>query len=387
MRRVRLFVLGLIAALAPLPAAGGAVGPAAAANKHPKPVLVIRGGGFGHGVGMSQFGARGYALRGAGYRAILRHYYSSTGLGVIQGGWWVRVLMQNAVPVASFSGVSRVGDRDTDPDVTYQLVARGADLEMRNAAGRRLTQFTTPLRAHGPGTLRLGGMALNGQAGHSYHGDLWFTPSGTGGVDAVNEVELEDYVSGVIGSEMSPRWPLEALKAQAVAARSYAVTTGAGGDLFDQYPDTRSQVYGGVAAEQPRTLAAVRATRDQVVTYGGRAVTTYFFSTSGGLTENVERSFAGSAPKPWLRSVSDPYEAASPRHRWTMRMAPAAAGRRLAGLVKGRFRGIRVLRRGRSPRVITAQIVGTGGDTIVSGSTLRARLDLPDTWAYFAVVG
>src|SRR3954449_12137242 len=107
------------------------------------------------------------------------------------------------------------------------------------------------------------------------------------GLMAVNTVDLDGYVKGVVPGEVPASWPAEALKAQAVAARTYAMTTDAGGTTFDQYADTRSQVYRGVAAETPSTDAAVAQTKGQVVTYGGQPVTTYFFSTSGGETEDV----------------------------------------------------------------------------------------------------
>lgn len=344
-----------------------------------KPMLTIRGAGFGHGVGMSQFGARGFALRGAGYRAILRQYYSGTRLGSAGSGRRVRVLLAGGLPVASFTGASKAGGRKTDPAVGYQLVMRGARMELRNAGGRKLDTLAAPVRVSGPGFVNLRGSG-------NYRGVLDFTPA-EGRVDVVNELSLDDYTAGVIGSEVSASWPTEALKAQAVAARTYAITTDPGGALFDQWPDTRSQVYGGVRSEHPRTLAAVRATAGQVVTYGGRPVVTYYFSTSGGMTEDGELVFGGAGPRPWLRAVLDPYDRASPRHRWRVNMTPAAAGRRLRGLVKGDFRGIRVLERGRSPRVRGAEIVGTRGLTVVTGATLRSRLGLPDTWAYFAVVG
>lgn len=352
-----------------------------------KPVLIIRGAGFGHGVGMSQYGARGMALRGHSYERILRHYYSGTELGKLRGGREVRVLMQSGTGSVSFSGANLVGLRRASPAIAYRIVPDGQRLELYNSAGDRLGRFTSPLTVMGPGAIQLGGMALNGQVGHSYRGWLELNLNGRGGVDVINEVPLDQYVAGVIGSEVSVRWPAETLKAQAVAARTYAITTRAGGALFDQYPDTRSQVYGGVSSEHQRTAAAVRATRGEVVTHEDKPVTTYFFSTSGGRTEHVEYSFLDSTSRPWLRSVRDPYDTASPRHRWRITMAPAEAGKRLRGLVKGRFLGIRVIRRGASPRVVVAEIVGTRGITAVSGGQLRARLDLPDTWAYFAVVG
>ncbi len=376
MRRLLLVAFAPLLALIAAPAAQAA-----------RPVLIIRGAGFGHGVGMSQYGARGYALRGVGYKAILRHYYSGTRLGTVSPQRPVRVLLQPDAAVASFSGAQAAGPRKLDAHVTYQVIARGAQLELRNAAGRKLALLDAPLEVRAGQPVNLHGRALNGQSDHAYRGILELAPSGRGGVDTIDRLALDDYVAGVVGSEVSSHWPMAALEAQAVAARTYAITTSAGGAAFDQYPDTRSQVYGGVAAETTRTLAAVGATAGQAVTYRGQAVPTFFFSTSGGLTEDARWSFAGAAPRPWLRSVRDPYDSDSPRHRWTIRMAPATAGKRLTGLVKGGFRGIRVIRRGRSPRVVTAQIVGTRGDTTVAGSTLRARLRLPDTWAYFAVVG
>jgi len=171
-----------------------------------------------------------------------------------------------------------------------------------------------------------------------------------------------------------------------VAARTYAITTGGGTDSH-QYADTRSQMCRGVAVEVPSTEAAVAATRGQVVTYQGKPVVTYFFSTSGGRTENVENSFIGSPPKPWLKSVADPYDNVSPKHRWgpyTMSMASAAS--KLSGLVKGRFKGIDVTQRGVSPRVVYADVVGSGGRTKVTGPQLRARFGLFDSWATFNVI-
>ena len=166
------------------------------------------------------------------------------------------------------------------------------------------------------------GPAQNGTSGGRYRGTIQIA-KGSGGLSAVNALGLEDYVAGVISAEVPASWPTETLRAQAVAARTYAVTTNAGGrtDLFTQYADTRSQMYRGVAAETPATSAAVRATAGRVVTYQGAPVTTFFFSTSGGRTENIENSFVGSTPRPWLKSVADPYDTVSPHHRWkTQRM-------------------------------------------------------------------
>src|SRR5205807_3570774 len=123
-------------------------------------------------------------------------------------------------------------------------------------------------------------------AGHGqYRGWLEFRPAGTGSsVRTVNALHLEDYARGVVSYEMPASWSAEALKTQAVAARTYAITSSVGGNGYQLYADTRSQMYGGVAAETPSTDAAVAATHGQVVTYKGKPVTTFFFSSSGGHT-------------------------------------------------------------------------------------------------------
>jgi stage II sporulation protein D len=234
--------------------------------------------------------------------------------------------------------------------------------------------------------LRLNGTSVPGIRDGLYRGSLLISASGPGLV-AVNALDLEDYVRGVVSGESPPAWPTEALKAQAVAARTYAITSHAGGAVFDQYADTRSQVYRGVSGETPSTDAAVLATKGQVVTYGGQPVTTYFFSTSGGETEDVENSFVGSQPKPWLKAVQDPFDTVSPKHRWgPFRFTGSQVQRKLHRYLLGRFKRIKVLQRGVSPRVVRAQVVGTRGVTNVTGPQLRTAFGLFDTWAFFTSV-
>jgi stage II sporulation protein D len=180
---------------------------------------------------------------------------------------------------------------------------------------------------------------------------------------------------------MPSSWPLEALKAQAVTARTYALATRKTTGLFDQYPDTRSQVYRGVAGESVRSDAAVSQTAGRVLTYGGEPAVTYYFSTSGGHTENVEFSFVGSLAKPWLVGVPDPYDTQSPYHRWRV---PTTATRLDSALgAPGRFKRVRVMDRGVSPRVVRARVIGTSGSRVLTGPQIRARLGLRDTWFTF----
>jgi stage II sporulation protein D len=250
-----------------------------------------------------------------------------------------------------------------------------------------LATVPSPLRATGPGLLTLKGRAGNGRTDGTYRGALEFRGGTFGGVNAINALPVDDYVKGVIPLESPASWPIDALKAQAVAARTYALTTSKAGAGFEHYPDTRSQVYGGAGAEQPSTNLAADQTAGQLVTYDGTPVPTYFFSTSGGRTEDVENTSLGTEPKPWLKSVEDEYDEVSPKHRWgPIRMSYAAAGAKLRGLVQGRFKGIEVIRRGSSPRVVEADVIGSRGRTRVDGATLRARFGLFDSWTYFTAI-
>jgi stage II sporulation protein D len=362
---------------------------AAASSAQAASRLIVRGAGFGHGVGMSQYGAHGFAEKGVGHAQILRHYYTGTQIGRLDGGGsQVRVLLKTASRIVFTNAGAVAGERRLDPAQRY-ISTRGLTgaVTLRSASGRDLGSYASPLTITGA----QGGVQVNGRSGNAarngrYRGSLQIRASALSGVAAINVLGLDDYIRGVVAGEMPSGWPQEALRAQAVAARTYALATSKQGDGYDQYSDTRSQVYNGIAGETAPTDQAVAATAGEVVAYQGKPIVTYYFSTSGGRTEDVENVFIGAEPSPYLRSVHDPYDAGSPRHRWTKQMSLRSAQRRLGGLVKGRLRRIKVLRRGRSPRVVLAQIVGSGGRTTVSGPTLRRELGLYDTWARFTVI-
>lgn len=352
-------------------------------------MLVVSGAGYGHGVGMSQWGAYGYATHGFDYTAILVHYYSGTSLGAAPAGTRVRLLMQADRRSVAFSGVSSVGAHALTPSLVYRASAAGGGrIALRRAHAK-------PLVLQGPATIvaknpfELVGRAINARRDGHYRGDLVLRVAPSGGLDAIDSVGLEDYIRGVVGAEMDPSWPAAALEAQAVAARTYAITTSRNSPRgFDQYPDTRSQEYGGVATETPATDQAVAATAGQIVTYAGKPVATYYFDSSGGMTENIENVFLGASPEPWLRAVDDPFDDSAPNHKWgPLRFSLADAQRRLGGLVKGTFQGIDVTRRGVSPRIVAADVVGSGGRTQTTGPALASRFGLLDSWAFFAMTG
>jgi stage II sporulation protein D len=365
--KIRARVLGPLAVFASLAVAA----PAANADL----VWRITGAGFGHGIGMSQYGAAGLARHGASWTEILSHYYLGTTIGTVTPGQ-VRVLLAPDQPSVSFSGVDQGCGYRLFEAKTYEATPSPKGIVLRNQQGVKRAQCSDVVDAQGGPSFLLGGKG-------EYRGVLELRQSGPGAINAINAVPIDDYVRGVVAAEMPSRFPLDALRAQAVAARSYALATTVGGDGFNLYDDTRSQVYGGVGAETARSDQAVADTTREVVAYKGEIAITFFSSTSGGHTENVENVFEGAPPRPYLRGVPDPYDGASPYHRWTETLSPEAMDAALSGLVKGRLEKIDVTQRGASPRIISADLVGTDGTTKVDGETLASRLGLRDRWAYF----
>ena len=265
-------------------------------------LFVFSGHGWGHGVGMSQYGAYGYALHGATFQQILAHYYPGTTLGPAPGTKF-RVLLadrKKKVTVSSdvpFTVADGAGQRVPVPAGTITV---GTGLQV---AGRALTAPLT-FRPGKGGTLTLG---------RAFRGQIQVDVV-DGKLRAVNIVPLEQYLYGVVPSEMPSTWSAQALDAQAVASRSYALATRKIGAPYDAYADTRSQMYLGPSVESAATTAAVDATRGQVLSYGGKIATTFFYSTSGGETES-SLDWMGSA-LPYLIAVPDPYDGISPYHDW-----------------------------------------------------------------------
>ena len=228
----------------------------------------VRGAGWGHGIGMSQWGAYGYAKHGAGYRDIIDHYYRDTKVGSVTNGD-VRVLLQPNKSTILFRHATQAGDRGLTEDSVYKATRDGNNVILRSASGRQLEIFDGVMRVVGGKHVRLLGRADNGVPDGLYRGALEIRTASGSGLNAISALDLESYLLGVVPGESPAAWPAAALEAQAVAARSYALASNVNGKGFDQYADTRSQMYRGYLAETPATNAAVANTAGQVVTYNG----------------------------------------------------------------------------------------------------------------------
>jgi stage II sporulation protein D len=269
-------------------------------------LFLIRGAGWGNGLGLSQWGAEGFAVHGWDYRRILAHYYPHTTLTTASQPP-VRVLVavkQPSVRIGSTAPFLIVDARSHKVHVHAGTIRLGPRLR---AGGRVLAP---------PILVEPGAQPLS-VGGTSYRGTLTLSRA-DGGLSVLNTLPLELYLRGVVPSEMPEHWLLQAYEAQAVAARSFVLASLDPNAPFDVYADSRSQVYGGIAAESAVTNDAVGTTTGQVLTYEGRVVTAYYDSDSGGRTASVEDVFAGSAPRPYLVSVTDPYDSSSPYRHWRL---------------------------------------------------------------------
>ena len=329
---------------------------------------MIDGRGWGHGIGMSQYGARGYAESGWGYERILKHYYRGTALETIPARP-VRVLL--------IDGTSGIELGSKKP---FKVVdARRKTLKRKpgtlKVAAAKIAARRLPLRFV-PGASPL---VLNGKA---YRGDL-LVHRRNGKLIVVNKLPLDRYLRGVVPWEMPDDWHPQALRAQAVVARSYALATLKPGTLYDLYADTRSQVYGGVEAESRTTNLAIGATAGEVLTWNGRVATTFYHSTSGGRTVSIEEAWPRATPVPYLVSVPDPHDVLSKHHRWgPFRFTPAQVGAKLG------ITGVRdvLVSKGPSGRVTDVRVkTGTGMRSVLSQDFRRA-LDLRSTWFSWKVL-
>jgi stage II sporulation protein D len=365
----RSLILFVVAALAL------AVAPSAPAG----PVFFVDGRGWGHGIGMAQYGAQGFASKeNRSHEWILEHYYRGTTLGPTSVET-VRVLLADGRRSLAIGSEAAFTARDANGR-TYRFPAGRLDLGpgLRVTVGGETRTLASPVTfARGTRFLELGG--------RPYRGQLVVRSSGKA-LSAVNHVGLEAYLYGVVPDEMPPSWASEALKAQAVAARSYAVVSRRTGGIFDLYADTRSQVYGGVPSEDARTNAAIDATAGRVVLYDGKVAWTFFHSTSGGRTAAIHHVW-NAAPIPYLVSVPDPHDTLSPYHTWGPFRYTARRLRAKLGSVAppGAIRDATTATNP-SQRVDTVAVRGARGISRISGTTFQSRLGLRSSWFSIAVL-
>ncbi len=332
-------------------------------------VFVLSGSGYGHGVGLSQYGARGQALAGRSVAEILDFYYPGTVLKP-SPTTTVRVLLAPAAKAVTVSSASPFSLKDSTGS-SYSLPAGDVQL----GPDLQLLVDGAPVTLAAPLTFVPAAGSLLSLGGKSYRGRLEVSSTGTA-LQVVDIVALEAYVQGVVPGEMPSTWPAAALAAQAVAARSYALASVVNGKPWDLYPDGRSQQYLGAAAETPQTTAAVKATVRQVLYFGGKVATTFYSSSSGGQTASALDAFG--LDLPYLPSQRDPWDDGSPFHVWK---TTSYTGAQLAKALGLRSTVTEVRSQvSASLRVATLVALAANGSSLeLSGSEIRKRLALRST--------
>lgn len=337
------------------------------------PPLLVRGSGFGHGVGLSQYGAQAQALAGRSYRQILGWYYPGVALGRMSADAPVHV---NLFAGRATAGRIEIGTQSRNGAPPFRNVAidpgpGGQTVEV--PFGQVWTvayedeQFvvrdgTGTIRSRGAGDVRVSFqyternptlLALPQVGGMFQWGRLYLSMA-QGRIQPVLAVPLEQYLRGL--AEMPPSWQPEALRAQAIAARTFALRRMAGGVdpacACHLGTTQQDQVFRGWAAEGRADgrawLAAVESTAGQVATHGGELAFTPYSSSHGGRTEAAEDSWAFERAFPYLRAVEDPWslaaEVANPHASWE-RALPNETLAEALGTDLVQLRGIRVLRR------------------------------------------
>lgn len=343
--------------------------------------FTIRGAGWGHGWGMSQYGAYGAARKGLSWKQILAFYYRGTQLSSMPAGTkikvWITADNDNSLRVLPASGLAvrdGAGHRHTlpvGPNYTSWRISRsgtGYRLSYRNRSGSYLTKSTGLTTGTWSFSTRskIVKVVLPHGLVRSYRGTVALIKRGSGG-RTINSVLLEDYVKGVVPAEMPTSWATDAVRAQAVAARSYAVRLRDFGGYsgFDICDTTACQVYGGVGRETSNGNAAVRATAGRIVRYRGKVALTQFASSNGG--------YSAQGDYPYLAAHRDPYDGVIKSQAWTRVISASSIGRAWPSV--GTVRRLQISSRDGAGawggRVKTIKIIGSSRTAIVSGTTFQ----------------
>ncbi|MGL5867377.1 MAG: SpoIID/LytB domain-containing protein [Dermatophilaceae bacterium] len=361
--------------------------------------ITFTGRGYGHGRGMSQWGANGAATSGVSWTDILGHYYPGTSR-VWQGNPRIDVhltqLGDSALTVAAAPGLQFSDGTATVSLPTsvrfWRVVPDGGGLTLQWQVGDTWVSSTgwrqwtrSSFSFSGRGSVRA---VLPSGLLRDYRDVLRVHPSGSS-VVTVNTVSTEAYLWSVVPSEMPALWEPDAVRAQAVAARSYATRdrVDSSSPLYDTCDTTACQVYHGIVDltssgavsrrwEHPASTDAVSQTAGIVLHYRGYPAFTQFSASNGGMT------VPGS--QPYLVRMADPYDGAAggSAHAWAAAMSIASVEAEFPSV--GTLSAIEVLARDGvgqwGGRTTSVRVVGSAGSETVSGDTFRSRLGLRSTW-------
>ena len=362
-QRIRWAFVGLAVVVLGLAAAGPV---AARARTALITGLVITGHGYGPGVGLSQWGAEERARAGETHEEILAFYYPGAEIGTAPSAS-IRVLLADA---PRLTVGSRAPFHMVQASGASSVVSASHDLLTTTGfAGGALTFPITLTPGSAP--LMLGGNA--------YRGTFEVIRDGSN-LELVNTLPLEEYVADVVSVENPAYWPLEALRAQAIASRSYALASLRPRAAFDVYADNRSQNYSGLRKEFPSAEAATSTTTGQVLLYDGAVVRAFFTAANGGMTTNTDGIWHEQS-QPYLTSRPDPFDARSPDANWGPISVTMSGLRQKFPELPTTVVQIEITRN-TGDRITAVSFVGADGSRYsVDGTTFQQRLGLRSTYA------
>ena len=359
--------------------------------------MTFTGHGYGHGIGMSQYGARGGALQGKRASQILATYYPGT--KIEKSARYIRVLvgadndgstavvaqsgmrfLQGSTSIAlptTISGQSvsywRIEPSSSDPRDSVLRYKTGSTWKTyQDRTWNGSADFSAS-------TIRL---ALPGGGTTTYRYKIRAAQPSSSSTTrrTVNVLDLDDYTQGVVPREVPASWPTESLRSQSIAARTYGLRSISSGGYYDICDTTSCQVYGGVSAEDSRTNSAVASTSNLVLTYNGSPALTQFSSSSGGFTQ--------SGSQPYLKAVADPWDggvSGNPNHDWSQTVSTAAIERANPSI--GSLQKVDVVTRNghgeMGGRVVSLKLTGSRGTTTISGPVARFAFGLKSDWFGF----
>lgn len=376
-----------------------AAGPASASGNDPVvtvapgvTTLTVSGDGWGHGRGMSQWGAQGAALQGLTYDQILAFYYPGTQQSSIASGKIKVLITADTDNNLKIAPAPRLRVHDLGNGRTYKLRKAARAWRLKSVGGQTRVYYK---RGHwhlyktggrkalaGDGEFKSSAKQLTlklPSGGRVYRGKLRFA-----GSDTVNVVSMEQYLRGVVPAESFTSWRPAALQAQAVAARSYAAFERDANPTryFSVYDTTASQAYRGVAIENANTDAAISATANRFVTYGGKPAFTEFSASSGGWTTTGSKPYQLAQP-----DLYDTTASGDTNLDWSAQVPIATIQAKYPDI--GLLSSIEIVDRDgdlthpNDGWVLQVKLTGTNGSKTIAGGDFRALFGLKS--AYFSI--